>query len=160
MLDKVNLDGDVCKMIKPCGPDDIDAVIRMGYRWADQWSIDDYDEEIWRQNVRQYSILNQLRCLVWYDGMMRPAGFLLGSASAAPHSGEITAQIHYIYLGDEFLEFINIKELTSEFESWARECGATSILTPGAYQVHGTYRQAFDDLGYDTTVAVRTKGVE
>ncbi len=147
-------------MIKQNGPDTIDTIIQLGSDWATQWSIETYDEESWRQGVRQYSIYNHLCWLNWYDNMEHLQGFISGAISAAPHSGEITAQIHYVYLPESHLEFTNFQQLHSAFESWARERNAQAIISPSAYGMIEPYREWFDDLDYHRAAVVSQRGVK
>jgi hypothetical protein len=159
MWDKVNTSGADYNMIQACSPGDIDLVIALGDDWAETFDILDYDEEHWRQGVRTYSILNQLQWLNWYDHTNQLSGFIAGAVSAAPHSGEITAQIHYVYLKPQHLEMTNFQELHNAFMDWSRATGAVSVLAPSAYTLPETYQEYFVDLGYDHVTTVRSRGV-
>ena len=83
----------------------------------------------------------------------------MGAVSGAPHSGEITAQIHYVYLPEAHLEFMNFQELHSAFESWAKDRRATGIISPSAYGMIEPYREWFDDLDYQRAAVVSHRGV-
>lgn len=146
-------------MIRTCDPETIDQIIGLGSDWATQWQIEDYDEESWRQGVRQYSIYNHLCWLNWYDNMENLKGFISGAISAAPHSGVVTAQIHYVYLPESHLESINFQEMHIAFENWARERQAVAIISPSAYPMVEPYAEWFEDMDYQRAAVVNQRGV-
>lgn len=147
-------------MIKNCGLEHIDQVIALGQSWAQELEIEDYQEECWRQAVRNYGIYQHLRLLVLTDTWDTVQGFMAGAVSPAPHSGEVTAQIHYAWIRPEQADFQTFLELHSAFESWAREAGATMILKPSAYEIRGPQEDWFHDLNYREHARISVRKVQ
>lgn len=143
--------------IETCSVDTIDQVIALGEAWADAFACDDYDEECWSEIVRQYSIYNYCNWQVFRDEFYQVKGFVSGAITSVPHSGSITAQIHYIYLDTEFQTDENFYQLFQAFETWARDRGAVYCLEPTGYSIPNSYQLAFEAQGYEFTTRVYAK---
>jgi hypothetical protein len=146
-------------MIKALTPSDLDTVVRLGPYWADQWSVDDFDEEHWREAVRHYSIYVDRCWLNLFNNNNQLVGFIGGIISKIPHNQTIISQIHYWYVKDEFLENYNLVEMHSAFVDWARSLQSRAIMGPGFAKPPEAYAQFFQDQAYEYTDPTPVKGM-
>ena len=146
-------------MIKVGGVDNINYLIAMGDLWAQEFAIEDFDVDQWREIVRAYSIYVDHRSLCFYDELNKPVGMLLGAMTRIPHSGRMVGQIHYIWLTPDHCTNANLYQLHSEFETWAQGFSAQEITAPDFYPVTETYQDFFQDMGYKTGLPVQIKGL-
>lgn len=147
-------------MIKTVGPENINYVIAMGELWAEEFEIEDFDPEQWREIVRAYSIYVDHRCVCFYNDLNKPVGMLLGSIVRIPHSGRMVGQIHYIWLLPEHWSHDTLYQLHSDFETWVRGFLAQEITAPDFYSMPEQYRIFFEDMGYELCRSVQSKGLE
>lgn len=146
-------------MIKPGGIENINSLISMGDFWADEFDIEDFDIDQWREIVRSYSIYVDHRCLCFYNDLNKPVGMLLGAMTRIPHSGRMIGQIHYVWLSPDHATDANLYQLHSEFATWAQGFNAQAITAPDFYPLTANYQRFFQDLGYETGLPVQIKGL-
>lgn len=146
-------------MIKTGSIDHFNDLLPLGNRWADEFEIENYVEDAWLEMTRHYIIHVDQAVLVFCDNLNRVKGFVFGVVHRIPHSTEMVAQIHYIYLTPEHCTHDNLYELHQGFVDWARTFNVVDITAPDFYRLPDQYIKFFDEVGYQQEYTILHKGL-
>ena len=111
--------------IRKIHPGEINDLLSIIHQFAEEAAekmpeiADEIDDGVIVQNIRSWSIQHTHCLLVGYSGD-RPIGFVAGFIIQMPWSVSYQANLHFIFMTEEFRSMENFRALLNKFEEWAK----------------------------------------